>query len=488
MLHPIKWQRIGLIATLVGMVAAVLLVPITSVTAQTTSTPTTVFATVTPVASQAAAPAAAVGAGGVAVETPTLQANETPVPREIQAFRLARTVLSKKIGRHLTYVAAWTWSLDLFHDSALGCPGPNDVVTKGDAAGYTITITTLGQVYELHVTYDLTKVYPCATVGSTGSSSSLPAPAAGSALSGAFEVGGQIQDFNAGTVTHMRAAGMKWVKIQLAPGAGNGAAAISAAHGQNFKILISLKGSASDISAGGYFDTFANYAKTLAAAGADAIEVWNEQNIDREWPTGQVDPANYVQLLAKAYNAIKNGNGNTIVISGALAPTGYWGGSGGKSPNGWDDDVYYQGMASAGAGQYADCIGVHYNEGIVSPQQSSGDPRDNYPTRYFGPMLNRALGPFGGKSACFTELGYVSPEGYGPLPGGFAWGQNTTVAQQAQWLAQAATLSAQSGRVRLMIVFNVDFTFYGADPQAGYAIIRPGGGCPACDALAAVLH
>ena len=38
-----------------------------------------------------------------------------------------------------------------------------------------------------------------------------------------------------------------------------------------------------------------------------------------------------------------------------------------------------------------------------------------------------------------------------------------------------------------MIVFNVDFDYYGADPQAGYAIIRKGGGCPACDALGAVV-
>jgi hypothetical protein len=34
-----------------------------------------------------------------------------------------------------------------------------------------------------------------------------------------------------------------------------------------------------------------------------------------------------------------------------------------------------------------------------------------------------------------------------------------------------------------MIVFNVDFTQYNADPQAGYAIIRPGAVCPACDSL-----
>ncbi|MHB8748087.1 MAG: hypothetical protein ACYDBJ_02720, partial [Aggregatilineales bacterium] len=140
----------------------------------------------------------------------------------------------------------------------------------------------------------------------------------------------------------------------------------------------------------------------------------------------------------------------------------------------------------AGAANFADCIGAHYNEGIVSPTQSSGDPRDNYPTRYFSTMLARVTGPFPSKPVCFTELGYLTPEGYGPLPAGFAWAQNTTVAEQAQWLAQAAVLSSQSGHVRLMIVFNVDFSYYGTDPQAGYAIIRVGGGCPGCDALAGV--
>jgi hypothetical protein len=38
-----------------------------------------------------------------------------------------------------------------------------------------------------------------------------------------------------------------------------------------------------------------------------------------------------------------------------------------------------------------------------------------------------------------------------------------------------------------MIVFNVDFDYYGSDPQAGYAIIRPGGSCPACASLGAVV-
>ena len=59
-------------------------------------------------------------------------------------------------------------------------------------------------------------------------------------------------------------------------------------------------------------------------------------------------------------------------------------------------------------------------------------------------MLSRALASFPGKSACFTELGYLTPEGYGALPPGFEWAGNVTVAQQAQWLGLAARRSAAS--------------------------------------------
>jgi hypothetical protein len=101
-------------------------------------------------------------------------------------------------------------------------------------------------------------------------------------------------------------------------------------------------------------------------------------------------------------------------------------------------------------------------------------------------MLDTYWGLVGGqKPICWTELGYLTPEGYGALDPYFGWAGNTTVTQQAAWLAQAAALSSQSGKVRLLIVFNVDFTNYGSDPMAGYAMIRPGGGCPACDAMAA---
>jgi hypothetical protein len=103
-------------------------------------------------------------------------------------------------------------------------------------------------------------------------------------------------------------------------------------------------------------------------------------------------------------------------------------------------------------------------------------------------MVNAYYNAFGGsRPLCFTELGYLTGEGYGALPGGFAWAGNVTVAQQAQWLAEAASLSASSGKVRMMIVWNVDSTTWNSDPQAGFAIIRPGGGCPACETLHQVM-
>jgi hypothetical protein len=175
-----------------------------------------------------------------------------------------------------------------------------------------------------------------------------------------------------------------------------------------------------------------------------------------------------------------------LVISGALAPTGFDNGS-----NAWADDRYLAGMRAAGAASYMDCIGVHHNAGATSPNVTTGHPSAYHYSWYFWPTLNLYYNTFGGaRKVCFTELGYVSPEGFGGISPGFSWASGTTVAEHAQWLAEAASLSATSGKVRLLIVFNVDFTHYDleGDPQAGYAIVRPDGSCPACATLGAVMN
>ncbi|MBN2304928.1 MAG: SH3 domain-containing protein [Anaerolineae bacterium] len=319
-----------------------------------------------------------------------------------------------------------------------------------------------------------------------GSSAPPPPVAGGVGLSG-FGYGGHIDGF--GHVDQMHHAGMTWVKTQVRFGVGasgaDTAGVINTAHANGLRILLSVVGAPGDVLQPGYFDDYARFVGEVAAAGPDAIEVWNEMNIDREWPAGHIDPGLYTELLAKAYNAIKSANPNVAVITGALAPTGAEGAFG--ADHVWNDDRYVRGMAAAGAARYMDCLGAHYNEGIVSPNQTSGDPRSEYYTRYFWGMVNTYWSAFGGaRPICFTELGYVSPEGLGPLPANFLWGSDTSVAEQAQWLADAVRLARGSGKVRLVIVWNINFSYYGSDPMAGYAIVRPDGSCPACDALAGV--
>lgn len=309
------------------------------------------------------------------------------------------------------------------------------------------------------------------------------APVVSTAPISGFSYGGHIANLSDATIQRMREAGMTWIKKQVRyqPGV-DVTGIINAAHGAGFRVLLGIVGDPAQVMDPGYQDAFAAYLGSVAAAGADAIEVWNEPNIDREWPAGSISPQAFTGLLRRAYAAIKAANPNTLVISGAPAPTGFFGGCSGA---GCDDNLFIAGMAAAGAASYIDCVGIHYNEGIVPPSATSGDPRGSsgHYTRYLGSMIttyNRAFG--GARPLCFTELGYLSPEGFAPLPGGFAWAENVTVAQQAAWLADAVRIAGSRG-ARLVIVWNVDFTTYGADPMAGYAMIRPDGSCPACAAL-----
>jgi hypothetical protein len=310
---------------------------------------------------------------------------------------------------------------------------------------------------------------------------------------GNFALGGHVMDLTGRAFGLARSAGMTWIKVQHRYFVGQNvdevAQQIQAAHQNGFHVLIGLVGDQGQLGSNydAYKNSYADFAAQVAALGADAIEIWNEPNIDREWPGWMIHGATYTQLLAASYTAIKARSPNTIVISAAPAPTGFFGVEG-CGMGGCNDDIFLKQMAFAGAQNYLDCVGLHHNDGIVSPLQTSGDPRGNYPTYYLSGLISRVPPEFSAKPLCFTEVGYLSPEGYGSLPGTFGWAGGTTVTDQAQWLAQAVQVARSTGRVELMIVWNVDFTSYSSsDPMAGYAILRPGGSCPACDTLKAVM-
>ncbi len=311
------------------------------------------------------------------------------------------------------------------------------------------------------------------------------------ATAGSFDIGAHFKE--TGIIGRMRnEAGMGWAKYQLVMpgGAPDIGGLVAAAHNSGVKLLIGAIGERSRAADAGYHKQFAAELAKLAAQGADAIEVWNEPNLDREYGgsgNGQVSPENYADMLREAYGAIKSVNPNTMVISGATAPTGYFGG--GCVNTGCDDEPFVRRLAAAGGAAWLDCIGAHHNGTMVGPDQQTGAPVGSatHHQWYFQGTLAANYNAFGGKRpVCWTELGFVTKDGVAQaLPGGFAWGNAITLQNQADWLKRAAELSRASGIVKMMIIWNADFRQFDDDPQAGYSIFRPDGSCPACAGLKA---
>ncbi len=429
----------------------------------------------------------------------------------MQGMQVARDLIEEDLGSRMRlrrwrfFEDNWSSTASLNLYGAYGIDSCVDEVPLHDKRthilfGWTyIFTTTSGAEHQARVSYDLADSVICSDVrvppqyapppvaetapeeGETEQSQII----ASTANVGGFALGGHITGLDGAAISAMKSAGMTWVKKQVRHGVSDGRDIIAQAHGQGFKVLLGALGDKNQLANNfeSYVAEFAKYVAFLASNGADAIEVWNEPNIDREWPNGQVSGASYTRLLAAAYNAIKAANPSTIVISGAPAPTGFYGAAG-CAAAGCNDDHFMRQMAQAGAANYMDCVGVHYNAGTSPPNSTTGANVDGWHYSWYLPsMMNVYHGAFPSKPLCFTELGYLSGEGLGSLPGGFAWASNTSLSEHAAWLGGAVSLARASGYVNMIIVWNVNFTNFGADPMAGYAIIRPGGGCPACDTL-----
>ncbi len=314
----------------------------------------------------------------------------------------------------------------------------------------------------------------------TVDAASLAAPAVSK-----LEVGGHIAQFNATSILTSGRMHLKWVKIDvmymsdLDPQTLK--SRIDETQGNGFKVLLSVMGLPTEITdVAAYVDGYAAFVGGLASLKADGIEIWNGMNDPAYFPG---DAALYTRLLAFSTSAIKTANPATLVITGGLVPAND---ETGATPAA----DYYAALAQAGAANYADCIGVRYIEGASSPSTTSGDARGDAADFYLPALTDAAFNAFAGaRSVCYTDIGYLATDGFGPLPAGYDWAQNTTSAQQGQWLSEAYAQAVQSGHVRLMVIYNIDFTTYDSTSVAGgYAIIRPGGLCPACDVLTPVLE
>lgn len=240
-----------------------------------------------------------------------------------------------------------------------------------------------------------------------------------------------------------------------------------------------------------------------------AIEVWNEQNLDREWDTAEgVNPERYVEMLRLAYQTIKSRDPNIIVISGALSPAaGPW-----VDPNNparitvMDDFEYMERMIAAGLLDVCDCVGAHHN-GINLPPDIGWDEGYNDPTATFrGPFDNphhswsfkstlwgyheRIQAAGRDTPLCVTEFGWASAEGFEGYPPGFEFALDNTLQEQAEWDVRAFQLMREWGFVRLAFLWNLNYSQLGwgpEDPNAPYALVDFNGAPrPAFDAIGAM--
>jgi hypothetical protein len=232
------------------------------------------------------------------------------------------------------------------------------------------------------------------------------------------------------------------------------------------------------------FQLFANFVGAIAGrycGRLQAIEVWNEQNLRREWEGFPLEPASYMDLLKRSYNAIKGACPAVLVISGATTPAGY-------SDVAFDDIDYLRGMYQNGLREYSDGIGIHPS-GFANPPSvrfedwASGNydalSHVNHRSFYFLSTLeqSRRVMEENGDSAKKlwpTEFGWGSTPS--PHPG-YEYEARIGEGTQAQWIVQAFGTMRDSGYVAVPMLWNLN---YPRDTEMGaFAVV----GRPAFDAL-----
>jgi polysaccharide biosynthesis protein PslG len=221
-----------------------------------------------------------------------------------------------------------------------------------------------------------------------------------------------------------------------------------------------------------------------------AIEVWNEQNLDREWTySGGLVAADYVRLLQMTYDAVKAIDPGIIIISGALAPTGL--DDGVRAVN---DFNYMDQMIAAGMLNYADCIGAHHNGYNIGPSVPWNNVTNDPSAIFRGPFdnphhswsfystlqtyANKVAVAGGTQKLCVTEFGWSVAEGVENFnTPGLEFAKDNTPEEQRDFTIEALNNMREWGTVRLAFVWNLNYGpnsgWDGTNDNVPYSIIGP---------------
>ncbi|MCS7062931.1 MAG: hypothetical protein NZM04_02595 [Methylacidiphilales bacterium] len=176
----------------------------------------------------------------------------------------------------------------------------------------------------------------------------------------------------------------------------------------------------------------------------NAVEIWNEPNLDAEWEEG-VNPYQYLDLLRISYTIIRRSDPNIIVISGGMAPLDQ-----SSYPSYISDVEYLKNISHEGGFLWFDCVGYHANgpDGIGYADQVISRFAENI----FYKQDSRLRRPL-----CITEFSFSLPIN-GQTPKNFAWAASHTEEQQAENMIKWMRIIKRSGLVAIAIVFNLNYS------------------------------
>jgi hypothetical protein len=219
----------------------------------------------------------------------------------------------------------------------------------------------------------------------------------------------------------------------------------------------------------------------------DAIQVWNEPNLQREWYGYALTGGEYMRYFRPAYDAIRSVYPNTVVITAAPAPTG-------DSKWSTNDRTWLQQLYNAGLAQYGTdvSVGIH-PYGWANPPSAHCCPNpgrgwDDKPQFFFLDTVEdyHAIMAANGHSNAqlwATEFGWATFDGLQtssgsqpPNPPDTPYFGYIDRWQQAAYTVQAFTLAQERPYLGPMILWNLNFSTLtgavdGSDPKAGYALL-----------------
>lgn len=338
-----------------------------------------------------------------------------------------------------------------------------------------------------------------------------PAPALPPSGGGTFGYGVQAHMLGGGidaATSATQAMGFNWIKQQVewrifegSPGAIDFSELrriVDSAGSRGIKVLFSVVNAPDwarepgfDPSVGGPPadpQTYANFVGRLSGefcgSPLAAIEVWNEQNLHYEWGNRPLNPAEYINLLRRAYGSIKAACPSMLVISGALTPTG---------PNGnlaVDDFVYLEGMYQNGLAAISDGIGAHpsgYNvppsirhESACTTIQQTGNffngacdnPHHSWSFRSTMEGYRNIMVVYGdaNKRIWPTEFGWAAGGAFDPR---YAYAEDNSFDEQALWTVEAFTMMRNWGWVGPAFLWNLNFRVVAdGTEKAQWGIVR----------------